>query len=90
MGGPPRFSPLALVLIAVIAILASLLLPALSRAREKADPIRCRSNLRQMGMNYRMLLDDDPVRTMDATARFGVDAPLFFDAMQPLVQPLAS
>ena len=46
------------VVIAIIGILASLLLPALSRAKSSADSAVCKSNLRQWGMGFRMYLND--------------------------------
>lgn len=47
-----------LVAVAVIAILASLLLPALSGARGQAHSAKCSSNLRQIQLANRLYLDD--------------------------------
>src|SRR5689334_2336316 len=48
-----------LVVIAVVAILASLLLPALGTSKAAAKRIQCVNNLRQLGIASRMYWDDN-------------------------------
>lgn len=60
-----------LVVIAIIAVLAALLLPALSTAKARAQAIRCTSNFRQIGVAMALYLDENNERVPSAL-NFGV------------------
>jgi prepilin-type N-terminal cleavage/methylation domain-containing protein/prepilin-type processing-associated H-X9-DG protein len=59
-----------LVVIGIIALLISVLLPALSRAREAANQTACMSNMRQIGLAYMMYANDNK-SWLPASARGG-------------------
>lgn len=48
-----------LITIAIIAILAAMLLPALNHARDKAKAIKCLSNMKQIGLQAQIYVNDN-------------------------------
>ena len=80
-----------LVAIAIIAVLAALLLPALSRAKNKARSTQCLNNLRQWGFAFRQYADDNqdyvPRRGQGVKPLEQIDRPEdWFNALPPYLK----
>jgi prepilin-type N-terminal cleavage/methylation domain-containing protein/prepilin-type processing-associated H-X9-DG protein len=67
-----------LVVIAIIAILAALLLPALSRAKARANDAKCMSNLRQCGIAMNLYMQDFGDRFFWKGTNIGLDGMEWF------------
>jgi len=88
-GDPPSGFTLIelLVVVAIIAILAGLLLPALARARDKSRAAVCQSNLRQLVMAAGMYDDEHKVFPVGWPGSLSVPAgsipPIWYRQLQP-------
>ena len=78
-----------LVVIAIIAVLAGLLLPALSRAKENARTIQCTSNLRQIMVGIMLYVADQDAypSTGETTGR---SLPSWFPKVRPYLGDLTN
>ena len=79
-----------LIVIAIISILAAMLLPALNKAREQAQAIRCTNNLKQIGVYLTLYADsykDWSIATYNvrfsASQATGINWPNFFKGDSP-------
>jgi len=63
-----------LVVIAIIAILAGMLLPALAKAKARAQRINCVSNIKQVGVAFRLFANDNEGRYPNQAGTFSAGA----------------
>ena len=87
-----------LVVIGIIALLISILLPSLAKARESAVLVACQSNLRQIGLKAMMYANDNHGKLPTtvavnangvAVACTGADSVLYSDWWRGVVKPIA-
>jgi prepilin-type N-terminal cleavage/methylation domain-containing protein/prepilin-type processing-associated H-X9-DG protein len=76
-----------LVVIAIIAILAAILFPVFSQAREKARQTGCLSNLRQLGLGVKMYVQDyDETYPLVSINSWADKQKQFMDGVQPYIK----
>jgi len=74
-----------LVVIGIIALLVSILLPTLSKARKSAQSLKCLSNLRQMGLAFSMYENEHKQWLPYPTTTLG-EAGLWFNCVDPYLK----
>src|SRR6476646_5638693 len=63
-----------LVVVGIIAVLIAILMPALGRAREQGNRIKCLSNMRQIGMAFQSYMNENKLHFPDPAAANHADA----------------
>lgn len=74
-----------LVVIAIIALLMGILLPALSRAKKQAQGVRCQANLKQIGLAMHAYAADYNYRVPRAELRPGIEIYTGVDMRWPVL-----
>src|SRR5688572_29027100 len=81
-----------LVVIGIIAVLMAILMPALSKARQASQTIKCASNLRQLGLATAMYTNENQGWLPYPTTMPGVpgDGALWFNMVDPYLAALTN
>src|ERR1051325_6385204 len=82
-----------LVVIGIIALLISILLPALNKARKTAQTLNCMSNLRQLGLTFQMYNNQYNGWEPYPTSAFDKDISdiyLWYNLVDPYLQAIAN
>jgi len=72
-----------LVVISIIALLLAILMPSLSKAREQAKMVVCKSNLKQLGLCYSMYVQENNGSFEDGVNWQATDLVMWLDILRP-------